>query len=486
MRNTRITLSLLFLCAALGILVLSSFNTGLPSFQKAVKQVVQNTKLKGAQIGISIRNLKNGEEIVGHNSDVLHIPASTLKLVTSFAAIDILGPAFTFKTEWIAHGNIDNGILKGNLLVKGNGDPSFGSEIMWPKGEFQKVLQQFATAVKDAGITKIEGEVLIDESYLPFPPEHATWQWMDLGNYFASGAWAINAHDNLFTITFKQTEILGQTPEIVKIEPEVPGLILKNEVQTAAANTGDNAYIFGAPYQDMRIIRGTIPAGTSLFSIKGSLPYPGKFLHYHLTKTLENNGIQVANNSYTVQNEIARTLIVKESPPLSKLLELANKESNNLICEALYHELGKQWKNSSGKKYDGKMAISEWLQNMSKTSVPFNLEDGSGLSMKNGIAPETLTRLLFEASKNKHFKVWKNTLPVAGKEGTVKNLIKNPSAFKLYVKSGSLGKVRCYAGYLQLSSGEEFAVCIMINQHQISSGAIREIFSNFFQTLGAG
>ncbi len=455
----------------------------LDQVNNAVKNLASNPRLRGAQIGISLVNLKTGEIIASHQAEQIMIPASTQKLITTAAAMDLLGKNYKFKTELGYSGQITDGILQGNLILKGYGDPSFTSEIIHGKGHFNAILNNIVENIVKKGIKHIEGDVLADESYLTIPPEHATWQWMDLGNYYGSGAWTLNAHDNLFYITFKQTTSIGQIPEIIKIEPEIPGLILKNEITTALPNTGDNAYVYGAPFQDNRIIRGTIPAGNGLFTIKASIPHPAKFMTFHIIKSLESKGVTVKKQPVSKSsNHDFQVIETWFSPELYKLIQLANKESNNMICEALYHEIGVKMKNSN-QKYDGKVALSEWLALISKTDIPFFIEDGSGLSMKNGVSPISMTSFLYEIQKIKDFDAWKSSLPIAGKEGTVKSIGKKITSASLLIKSGTISRVRCYAGYVQKIKGDSYVVCLMINQHGLRSSEIIPLIDTFFTSI---
>jgi serine-type D-Ala-D-Ala carboxypeptidase/endopeptidase (penicillin-binding protein 4) len=270
---------------------------------------------------------------------------------------------------------------------------------------------------------------------------------------------------------------------MLKIEPEIPGLILKNEITTALANTGDNAYVYGAPFQENRIIRGTIPAGSGLFTIKASIPHPAKFLTFHIIKALETKGISIKKQTITNPPEHEFQIIETwQSPELFKLIQLANKESNNMICEALYHEIGVKMKNSN-QKLDGKVALSEWLAATSHNDIPVFIEDGSGLSMKNGISPLSMTSLLYEIQKIKDFESWKSSLPIAGKEGTVKSIGKNISSASLLIKSGTISRVRCYAGYMQKTKGDSYIVCLMINQHALRSSEILPLIDTFFTNI---
>src|SRR5690606_13943882 len=127
------------------------------------------------------------------------------------AALEHLGPDFTFQTELIIQGEVQNGVLKGNLIIKGYGDPSLGSRAFKEIPDLNSLQNQWIQALRNKGIRSIEGNVIVDGSYYSLPPEQPTWSWMDLGNYYASGAWGFNISDNLYEISFRQSSILQET-----------------------------------------------------------------------------------------------------------------------------------------------------------------------------------------------------------------------------------------------------------------------------------
>lgn len=486
--QNKIFLKVLFLSAIwihIGGVSHPSWNS--PNFNKAVQDLVNNPKLKPATIGISIKELENQKSVSEYNEQAILIPASTQKLITTLAFLELMPKDFEFTTELLYQGKIVQGILHGHLIIRSNGDPSFASETMWPKGNFNKILLQIKDLLLQQNIKEIKGDILIDESFLKIPPEHPTWQWMDLGNYYGSGSWPINVHDNLYHITFKQKNKIGEIPEIVKIDPEVPGLILKNEVTTAGPNTGDNAYIYGGPFQEYRIIRGTIPSGNGLFTIKGSLPHPAKFLKYHIEKTLNQFQIQIQKQNDHWQESPMITLFKWKSAPINQLLDLANKESNNLVCEAFYNQICLLKSTENQQKYHGKEMIEQWFAQVClKNEASISLEDGSGLSAKNGISANAFTDWLCHAPLLKSFPLWKKSIPQAGVEGTVKSIGTDLATnSKIYLKSGSLGKVRCYAGYLHHNNGKTYALAILINQHSLKSSELKNILNNFFQKISS-
>jgi D-alanyl-D-alanine carboxypeptidase/D-alanyl-D-alanine-endopeptidase (penicillin-binding protein 4) len=452
------------------------------SIDQKIALIMKDSLLRGASTGMFVADVKTGKKVAAYDEDRMLIPASTFKILTTAAALEHLGPEFKFKTELIIQGEIEDGILKGNVVLKGYGDPSLGSKAFKEIPGMIELQNQWIGALKSKGIRKIEGNVIVDGSYYSLPPEQPTWSWMDLGNYYASGAWGFNINDNLYEVSFKQSSILQDIPPIIKIEPAVPDLLLVNEIITAGAGTGDNAYFYGGPFQGKRFIRGTIPAGKGVFTIKGSLPDPEKFMAFNFHKVISENGIIISGlplthrdlSAESLNANIKAVLVTVESPPLFRLIEVANKESNNLICEALLKQLAIRLK--GGKYlYQGPDVIREWLKKLGVSEKNFFIEDGSGLSSKNAVSAKAMTELMSVLRKKSYFGYLEKSLAQAGKEGTLRStFLSLPPKANVIAKSGSLGRVRCYTGYLKTQTGRELSFTVMFNQFSCSSGEARK------------
>ena len=178
------------------------------------------------------------------NPEISLIPASSLKLITTLSALDILGPEYTFTTKISYSGKIDpDGTLNGNIYIVGSGDPTLGSPRTSLKGEvlsFNKLIVDIGKSIRDRGITCIDGEVIADESIFDSYPISPSWQWNDLGNYYASGAWGINANENEYYIYFKRNLRIGRSTILHSYQPYIPQLELQNEVTIDSSNTPDN------------------------------------------------------------------------------------------------------------------------------------------------------------------------------------------------------------------------------------------------------
>lgn len=440
-------------------------------FVHAVERFVQDPSLKSATIGFSLVDLDTGHEVAGYQSEKVVIPASILKLWTTGAALHYLGPDFRFKTELLHNGQIENGVLKGDIIIKGYGDPSLGSKYN-KQGDQGKVLQIIIAQIKQAGIQSIEGNIIGDGSFLTTPAESPQWTWMDLGNYYAGGAWGLNFADNEYQLTFKQQSSLKAIPPITKIDPSFPGMTIINEVTSAGASSGDNAYIYGAPYQLQRTVRGTIPVGRGLFSIKGSIPDPPKFTAHQIKSALEGAGIIISGDALShrevtpqASKPTDRKLIYEhKSPPLSELITVINKRSNNTYAEALFRYIG-HLKEPNGDLFQSGVEIDSWLALLGTDSSNQYVVDGSGLSRHNGITTGTMAQSLYSMSKESYFDAFYGSLPIPGEVGTLKNTFTNmPAMSSIKAKSGTLARVKSFAGYLNHSNGKRYAFVIICNQ----------------------
>ena len=456
----------------------------------AIQQLASDPKMEAGQLGVCVMDTKTGEIVSSYNSAKAMIPASTMKTVTTASALAILGENYRFKTTLEYNGTITNGTLYGNIYIKGTGDPMLGSDEVKenesPKVKtMESLLTTFVNEIQKLGIKKIEGKIIGDDSFYgstQLPP--STWQWNDLGNYYGSGASSLNFHENLYFLYFKRSTSVGAKTSVSRITPKMPYLVIQNEVTTGKKGSGDNAYVFGAPNTFNRIVRGTIPPGSSEFKIKGSIPNPAYFAAYSLMSKLEQYGIKTKKIATTQLEEkragLASTndrniAYTYKSPLLKDICERANEKSNNLYCESLLKAIGKKVKDKGTTK-DGVEAVLEFWENRGFDTETFFMEDGSGLSARNAVSAFSMTSLLSKVGRDENlFPTFYNTLAIGGKEGTVRYLFKNNKAVgsRIRVKSGSIRRVRAYCGYAKTRSGKIMAFSIMANNFTGKSSHIR-------------
>lgn len=457
----------------------------------AIQQLANDPKMEAGLLGVCVMDTKSGEILGSYNSAKAMIPASTMKTVTTASALAILGENYKFKTTIEYDGTISDGTLYGNIYIKGTGDPMLGSDAVKdneaPKvKKMESLLSTFVSEIQRKGIIRIEGKIIGDDSFYgstQLPPP--TWQWNDLGNYYGSGASALNFHENLYELYFNRSNSVGATTSVNRVTPKMPYIVFQNEVTIGKKGTGDNAYVFGAPNAYSRQLRGTIPPGTSPFKIKGSIPNPAYFAAYSLMKKLELNGIKTQKIASTGLEQIRegkkmstdRTVVYTyESPKLKEICKRANEKSNNLYCESLLKAIGKKVKNK-GTTADGVEAILEFWKKRGFDTETFFMEDGSGLSARNAVSAFGMSSLMSKIARDENlFPTFYNTLAVGGKTGTVRYLFNKNKAVgaRLRVKSGSIRRVRAYCGYAKTRSGRIISFSMMANNFKGSSSPIRQ------------
>jgi len=470
------------------VLVLSLLPFWLQSqsnLQATIDAVTSYSDLEKGDLGVAVIDVETGNVIAQHNMNKTLIPASSLKTVTTASAIHYLGADYRFRTDLQYDGTIAaDGTLEGNIYIKGYGDPTLASPEMEEVLSLDELMATFVEAIKEAGIKRVNGKIVGDASHFTTAVSGDGWQWSDLGNYYGTGAWGLTIHENLFYLHFQQTSRLRETPEITGTSPYVPNLLFINEVRSAGANTGDNAYIYGGPYDYTRFVRGSIPVGSGRFTIKGSLPDPAFFAAHYLMQFLEKSGIPTSKLVTTdlemrrteeATRTIDRTTLTSHfSPPLSAIIKRANHRSVNLYCEMLLRSIGVA-EADRGSDSEGKDAIEKLWENKGLDTEGFFLEDGSGLSGRNGISAFQLAKIMQLTAKDPQiFPTFYESLPIGGVSGTVQYMFKGtPAAGNIRAKSGSLRRVRSYTGYATTPSGKLVAFSVMANNFTGSSGAMR-------------
>lgn len=436
--------------------------------QNKINILVNSGFYKHANIGISVRDTKTGELIADIEKDKLMIPASSLKLLTTLASLDVLGSNFRFKTRISYDGILHaDGTLQGNIYIEGSGDPCLGSDRIPGVLSSDALILKIADDIKKAGVVCLEGNVIADESVFNSFPVSPTWQWNDLGNYYASGAWGLNINENLYNIWYDRNGPVGSLTKVAFYEPNIPNLQIQNEVIVGNRYSGDNAYIFGGPYNYGKRVVGSIPQGKNLFKIKGSLPDPPLFFAYRVLKALE----QCKIGGYTFKTmfrddgtkKMRKEISLYESPDLKTIVRYTNEVSINLYAESILKTLG-AIKLNNGSGSGGIDIIKKYIKNKGLDATPLIMEDGSGLSTRNLITPDLMSNFLSEYLQNIDFNVLKEILPAAGERGTVRQLLTgSPAKGKVWLKSGSMDKILTYAGYCETASGKIVSFSVFLN-----------------------
>ncbi|GAB4471693.1 MAG: D-alanyl-D-alanine carboxypeptidase/D-alanyl-D-alanine-endopeptidase [Thermoflexibacter sp.] len=441
-----------------------------------IKKIFNEKEMQTASLGFCVYDLKADKMLFTYQPNQSMAVASILKLSTTSAALQILGSNFRFETHLEYDGKIENGVLKGNLYIRGGGDPTLGKDSM------DKLMKEWVEAVKKQGIKQIEGTVIGDAGIFEEHLAPDNWAWSDIGNYFGAGACGLSINDNYFELYFNSGKKEGDPTQFLRYEPQIDELEFVNEIKTGAVGSADEAYIYASPYSYApRYMKGTIPPNRSNYIVKAAIPDPPLFCAKMLTKYLKASGVSLAKEPTTDRlMRLKKISMAKDrksfhkniSAPLKDIVLQTNTRSINIYAESMLKMIG-LYKKSKGTTEAGREAIISFWEGKKIDMNGFFMEDGSGLSHYNAITPMQLSQILVETYKTPIFKDFYHSLAIAGKTGTARYLLSGTSAEgNMRAKSGSLTRVRSYAGYVNTKSNRLLAFVIVANNF---SGESREM-----------
>ena len=432
--------------------------------QKASQQLERDSQMRHAIFSIYVVDAKTGLTVFDKNSQLGLAGASTQKLFTSGAAFEMLGQEYRYKTELGYDGKIENGILKGSLIILGYGDPTLGSW-RWQNTSDTILLDRWTSAIKEKGIKKIVGDIIADDRKFESQSTPDGWIWQDIGNYYGAGVWGVNWHENQFDLKLKSGRKVGDSVSIFSIYPPLEYNYLVNELKTAESGTGDNAYIYFPPYSFNLFIRGTIPRSDSPFTIAGAISFGPHYAVTQFANWLKKSGIKISGNpksaiefvgggkklSYTFQN-----LLINYSPSFDSINYWFLRRSINLYGEALVKTLAFE-KTGFGSTEKGVELLKDFWSQQGIDKAAMNIIDGSGLSPQNRITTNSLVKVLEFAKTRKWYNSFYTSLPTYN---------------GMKMKSGSIGGARSFAGYHTDRNGNEYIFAFIVNNYDGSSTAI--------------
>lgn len=445
-----------------------------------VDDFINNPLLENANISLLVKDLATNKTICQYRSNNSMIPASTMKLVTTATALELLGPNFCFQTKLEIDGTLNSkGVLNGNLYIRGGGDPTLGSEHLGDKDFLTKWVEE----VKKAGIKKITGQIVADGTLYDDQGVNPKWTWEDIGNYYAAGAYGISYMDNTYQLVLR-SGVEGTTPEILRIVPEIPAMTFENYLKSTTI-AFDSAYFYGAPHSYLRSIHGEIPANRLEFIIKGDIPNPGLLLAEHFHEKLIENGVLIHQlpSDIVTKNTERRVILVHESPKLSEIIKETNVRSNNGYAEQIFRYLALNRNAIATSNGAVQVVRSFWKSKGLPVDQLFNY-DGCGLSPLDAVSSQFLVDLLIymqTISPNKE--AFFNSLPVSGKSGTLTAFLqKTALQGKVHAKSGTISGVKSYAGFIE-NNDKNYVFAVLVNHANGTSKAVTRKIEEFLLHL---
>lgn len=459
--------------------------------QPSVQQIINNPALKHASVGISVVDLSTGQNVVSHDAEKSLTPASVLKLITTATAIEALGDNFRYRTDVALEANDLT-----RILILGSGDPTLGSEVF--KESRDRFFNDSRQLLEKSLAKDKEYSIYVVDNLFGYDGVSPEWTWIDMGNYYASGAYGISIFDNSYRLFFN-TANKNDCPVIIRTEPEIKGLTFRNELKLNSSGR-DNGYIYGAPFSYDRSVRGDIPGGRSSFSIKGDIPDPGLLLGERLAETLSRGGFKISSvktsredyqlgacaTGKSASYRVGRVLFTQVSRPLKEIIREINVESNNHFAEHLIRIVGRYYKPDI---YDNALVagtdyVADYWKRKGIDITSLTMHDGSGLAPQNAVSARLFTDMLsYMYNKSSYSAAFINSLPKAGQDGTLRNFMSNTKYNgKIIAKSGSIGGVQCYAGYL-IDGDKKYAFSIMINKYNGTRAQVRGAIEQFLLSL---
>lgn len=472
------------------------FAQSLRQLESAIEALDRDIDMRSASWGITVIDANTGEVLVNHNGRKSLATASTMKAITTSTALALLGEEFRFNTYLEYDGQIDEaGTLTGNLYIRGEGDPSLGSDRFDGANELNQLMIRWAKEIQAIGIKAINGQIIGDGSAFSTQIIPGKWNWEDMGNYYAAGAGGLNINENLYQLVLKPGPSEGAETSVLRTIPTMQSLTFTNELKTGRRGSGDNAYIYGAPYTQLAYIRGTIPAGVASFTIKGSIPDPALFCAERLSDELTKCGIRLNQPPTSVRLLQAqgkrkftsrKPIYTHSSPTLREIVYHTNMKSVNLFAEALAIQVGK----AQGKipnTANGIDAIEDYWKSKGIDIKGMYLRDGSGLSSNNVVSTYQMAGILQKMRSQQGFNAFYASLPVAGKSGSLKSMLRGTAAEgRLRAKSGYISAVRSYTGYVTTVNGRELTFAVIANNFSCGAGAMRRKLEVLMAKMAAG
>ena len=450
----------------------------LNNLRDAVLELENSELMRSGSLAVSVKKVKDASNVFALNPERSLPSASTLKLVSTATALAVFGGDFKFQTFLEHDGVIRNDTLIGNLYIHGTGDPSLGSERFkgYPSGI--ELISRWTAAVKKKGIRYINGKIIADASFFDSETIASTWIWGDIGNYYGAGVLGLNFNENLYKIKFKPGADFGDPTTFLGIEPAIPYLTFTNQVTTGERGSGDQTIVYSSPLGNAAVLTGTIPAGSPVFSVKGSIPNPAEYVIYAMKTSLLNAAVGIGENNVPqpgtpVASANSKIILDKyDSPPLRDLCQQTNFWSINLYADAFFKQVGKRLAGKSAFDESAK-AITAYWSGKNADLRGFYIKDGSGLSPSGSITTNSLTDILNVANKDASFNDFYKSIAILGVNGTVRNLGKgSKAAGNMHVKSGSIEGTRAYAGYVTSKSGSLLSFSIIAHKYMPGSNRV--------------
>ena len=436
-----------------------------------------------ARWGALVVSMETGDTLFALEPDAPLAPASNAKLLTSAAALHVLGPDYRFRTWVLGDGRVEDGVLLGDLVLYGTGDPGISDRFYRSKNE---VFHRLADQLEEAGIHRVSGDLVADASFFEGPLRDPDWDRRDLNEHFTAGISSLSFNENVVSFRIRAGTV-GEPPAVETVPPH-SALEIENTAETVAGRARSRlAILRDDPLDPVRVV-GSMTAGSRDVWRQMTVAVPADFAAATFRAVLEERGIVVEGTDRTVVRADfspvprmsapalgrrgPRVLATHASRPLVDYLEVVNKESNNLFAELIFRSVGRAGE-GVGSAPASAFTVRRALHAIGVDTVGLVQRDGSGLSGESRVSPQVLVETLRGMSDGPMWTEFWSTLPQAGTRYELGRMYRTAAAGNLRAKTGTIRGVSALSGVVRSRDGERLAFSLIVNDSPSQTRAKR-------------
>ena len=477
----------------------------LAELQSRIEEIVKQPALEPGFFAVKIVSLDSGQVIFEQSANKFVRPASNMKLYTVATAFDRLTPDYHFITSVYAKEKIDDGKIKGDLVIYGRGDPSIAAR--FNNGDYFKGVNDLADRIVAAGVKRIKGDLVGDESYFNGAPLGSGWEWDDLTWSYGAPVSALSINDNAIDLNVKPADRIGAAVTYTTGPPSASFLTIINRATTAERGSRSALRIYRGLGANTLELSGTLPLGDAGWVGGVAIPDPALAFISMLRDVLVKRGVKIDGRVRTVSSQTGASIMPGsfaaavqstadaggmsaapieiaslQSPPFSEVAMHTLKPSQNQYTELILRTLGRTQPSNAADSGSGRddeerglEVVRNFLRQAGVGENDVALSDGSGLSRNDLISANTTVQLLTFMSKHKYFAQFRDALPIAGVDGTLRTRMRGtPAEGNLRAKTGSLSSVASLSGYVTTAGGEHLVFSMMLNNYPDAAAVRRD------------
>jgi D-alanyl-D-alanine carboxypeptidase/D-alanyl-D-alanine-endopeptidase (penicillin-binding protein 4) len=449
--------------------------------------MISSPKFSNAHWGILIVDPESGDTLYSRNAGKLFMPASNQKIVTGSVALTLLGPDYQFTTAFAARGPVEGGVLRGDLVVLGRGDPTMSDHM---RTDVMQAIRTIPDSLRAHDVRYVSGRLQRSGDAFPDAWHGFGWGWDDFNEAYSAGVDELFFNEGMFQIVLRGGQREGARAN-ASIRPDIGYPSLRSLVTTTARPDSVRASDGTMRPPRLRAPIATVDSASGLVTVTGQVfpndsttidvAYrdPGLAYLYALRKALADQALTVEGglDPRPPRDTSARldTLFVLKSPPLREILPALEKPSQNQIAEILFKTLGLE-RAGVGTADSGRAVIERQLGAWGIAPTSFAVRDGSGLSRHDYIAPDAIVRILDAMRKSSNFAVFRDALPLAGVDGTIANRMRGTAAAgNVHAKTGFVDKARSLSGYVTTANGRVLIFSLLCNNWTTTSREVDQV-----------